>query len=218
MGDTVLNEGAIKGINLYIKIEQDTLTYNKKVFISDIGKLYCTNYEIVKQVGAICLYTIKDNKDNKYMFSIMTVVREINRQFPGINVVNLGENEFIVDYRLPKKQSNWSEVLKVVLVSFIIFFGAAFTIMAFNEDVSVKSIFELIYKLFNMENRKQLRILEIAYSIGIGLGIITFFNHFSKYKDENDPTPLQIELRKHEEDTNKALLADASREGKMHDI
>ena len=214
----ILNEGLLKGLNLYIKVEQDTLTYNKKIYIRDIGKIYCTNYDIVKQVGAICLYTVKDNKDNKFMFSIMSVISEIHRQFPTLNIVNLGENEFIVDYRLPGKKSNWSEIIKVILVSLIIFFGAAFTIMAFNEDVSVKNVFQLIYQLFNVEDSDRFRILEITYSVGIGAGIIAFFNHFSRYKDENDPTPLQIELRKYEEDTNKALLADASREGKMHDI
>ena len=213
-----MNEGLIKGLNLYIKIEQDTLSYNKKIFIRDIATLYCTNYEVTKQVGDICIYTVKDNKDNKYMFSIMKVVQEINRQFPGLNVISLGENEFIIDYRLPGKKSKLPEVAKVVLVSLIIFFGSAFTIMTFNQDVSVADVFELIYGLFKAESLDKYRILEIAYSVGISLGIITFFNHFSKYKDENDPTPLQIELRKYEEDTNKALIADASRQGKIHDI
>ena len=213
-----MNEGLIKGLNLYIKVEQDTLTYNKKVFIRDIATLYCTNYDVTKQVGDICIYTVKDNKDNKYMFSIMKVVQEIHRQLPGLNVISLGENEFIIDYRLPSKKRKWPEIGKVVIVSLIVFFGSAFTIMTFNKDVSVESVFELIYKLFKAENYDKYRILEIAYSIGISLGIITFFNHFSKYKDENDPTPLQIELRKYEEDTNKALIADASRQGKLHDV
>lgn len=213
-----MNEGLIKGLNLYIKVEQDTLSYNKKIFIRDIATLYCTNYDVTKQVGDICIYTVKENKDNKYMFSIMKVIWEIQRQFPGLNVVSLGENEFIIDYRLPGKKRKWTEILKVILVSLIIFFGSAFTIMTFNKDVSVESVFELIYQLFKAENLDKYRILEIAYSVGISLGIITFFNHFSRYKDENDPTPLQIELRKYEEDTNKALLADASRQGKMQDI
>lgn len=213
-----MNEGLIKGLNLYIKIEQDTLTYNKKIYIRDIATLYCTNYDVTKQVGDICLYTIKDNKDNKYMFSIMKVVQEIHHQLPGINVVSLGENEFIVDYRLPKKNNKWLEIGKVVIVSLIIFFGSSFTIMTFNRDVGVEGVFEMIYEIFNSEDISKYRIMEIAYSIGISLGIITFFNHFSKYKDENDPTPLQIELRKYEEDTNKALIADASRQGKLHDI
>ena len=213
-----MNEGLIKGLNLYIKVEQDTLSYNKKIYIRDIATLYCTNYEVTKQVGDICIHTVKDNKDNKYMFSIMKVVQEIQRQFPGLNVVSLGENEFIIDYRLPGKKSRLGEIAKVVLVCLIVFFGSAFTIMTFNRDVNVEGVFEILYELFHGESLDKYRILEIAYSVGISLGIIAFFNHFSRYKDENNPTPLQIELRKYEEDTNKALITDASRQGRIHDI
>lgn len=213
-----MNERLVENTNLYIKIEQDILTYNKKVFVRDLGTIFCTNYDVKKQIGDICILNIKDSKDNKYMFSIMKVIEQIHRQFPGINVISLGEDEFIIDYRLPQKKSKWKETFKIAIVSLIIFFGAAFSIMTFNEDVSVKDVFELVYRVFGAENGAKFKVVEIAYSVGIALGIIAFFNHFSKYKDENDPTPLQIELRKYEEDTNNALLADASRKGKMHDI
>jgi stage V sporulation protein AA len=61
-------------------------------------------------------------------------------------------------------------------------------------------------------------ILEISYAIGLPLGIILFFNHFSKIKLGNDPTPMQVQMRLYEEDLDKTLIENASREGKTIDV
>jgi stage V sporulation protein AA len=61
-------------------------------------------------------------------------------------------------------------------------------------------------------------ILEICYSIGIPIGIIVFYNHFSKAKLSNDPTPLKIQMRLYEEDLDKTLIANANREDKIIDV
>ena len=50
-----------------------------------------------------------------------------------------------------------------------------------------------------------------------GLGIIVFFNHFSRKKLHNDPTPIEIEICTYEEDSNKTMLERAEREGKTID-
>ena len=55
--------------------------------------------------------------------------------------------------------------------------------------------------------------LLLFYSIGIPLGILGFYNHFSASKVKEDPTPIHIEMRNYEEEMNKAIVADASREG-----
>ena len=52
-----------------------------------------------------------------------------------------------------------------------------------------------------------------VHSIGIPLGILGFYNHFSASKVKEDPTPIHIEMRNYEEEMNKAIVADASREG-----
>ncbi len=61
-------------------------------------------------------------------------------------------------------------------------------------------------------------ILEIAYSIGLPIGMIVFFNHFSKLKVKKDPTPIQIEMRLYESDVNKTIIENSSREGETIDI
>ena len=49
-------------------------------------------------------------------------------------------------------------------------------------------------------------LLSIPYSIGLGMGIIIFFNHFSKFSLTDDPTPIEIEMTTYEKETNASVI------------
>ena len=100
---------------------------------------------------------------------------------------------------------------KLILVSLIVFLGSAFTIMTFNTDVSVGDVFDNLYRLI-LGHKKDSAIMETAYSIGIFVGILGFYNHFKGSKLKNDPTPIHIEMRNYEEEMNKAIIKNADRE------
>ena len=55
------------------------------------------------------------------------------------------------------------------------FFGAAFTIMAFNNDVSVGDVFSKFYRQVMGKESSGVTELEICYSIGLAIGITLFF-------------------------------------------
>ena len=61
-------------------------------------------------------------------------------------------------------------------------------------------------------------ILEVAYSLGLAVGIILFFNHVGGRRITKDPTPIEVEMRVYETDVNKALIETADREGKSIDV
>ncbi len=116
---------------------------------------------------------------------------------------------------MPEPDKKWLEYIKLIFVSLIVFFGSAFTIMTFNTDVSVGDVFNDFYYFVTGVHKSDGSILEIAYSIGIPIGILGFYNHFKSAKAHDDPTPLHMEMRTFEEDLNKTLISDSSREGKM---
>lgn len=202
---------------VYVKIPQNVEVKHQKVLLSDIAKLSGVDKKIVSSIGIIEVFNIKSKKDCKYVFSVMKIIELINESNPEIEIVNLGEKDFVVEYKIPTKTKVMFEYMKSFFVALIIFFGAAFTIMTFNTDVSVDKVFDVIYKLIMGDEKKGGTILEISYSIGLPIGIIIFFNHFSRLKVRDDPTPIQIEMRLYEDDLNNALIQDASREGKVID-
>jgi len=203
---------------LYIKVDKDSMAENKVVYLEDIAKLYSTDTDMVNVLKKQVILTIKDNKASKYVFSILKIVEIIHSIYPKVQVINLGESDFIIQYQPPKKEIQILKYLKIIMVSLIIFFGSAFAIMTFNADVSVDEVFKKIYELIMGSEKEGGTILEISYSIGIPIGIIVFYNHFSKAKLSNDPTPLKVQMRVYEEELDKTLIANASREDKIIDV
>ena len=83
--------------------------------------------------------------------------------------------------------------------------------MTFNNDVDIPALFEQIYTQVTGQPTTGNTVLEISYSIGIGLGILFFFNHFGRMKLTNDPTPMQVQMRLYEDDINTTIIEDISR-------
>jgi len=205
----------MKPSTVYLKIGESVQVSNKKILLQDIAEIYSSDSNIAKEIGNIVLYTVKGNKDEVLVFSVMKVVAMVQKSHPDITVQDIGEPEFIVEYKMPVPDKRWLEYIKLVFVALIVFFGSAFTIMTFNTDVSVGDVFNDFYYLVTGVHKSDGSILEIAYSIGIPIGILGFYNHFKSSKVHDDPTPLHVEMRIFEEDLNKTIIADSSREGKM---
>lgn len=204
---------------LYLKIEQSTDILNKKIYVRDLGTIYCTDSKIESEIKETVFYTVTAKESKKYIFSVMKVIELIEKKYPGVLVVNLGEKDFIINYIAPgpKMPKAW-EWVKASFVGLIVFFGAAFSIMTFNTDVSVSEVFSKIYTLVLGEANSGGGVVELGYCAGLAAGIIVFFNHFSRKKIQTDPTPIQIQMRSYESDINDALVKDAEREGKSIDI
>ena len=200
---------------VYIKLPQNAQVVNRKILLQDVAEIYTADAEMGKQIGDIILYTVGGDKNQKLIFSVMKVIHLIQKEFPGIEVENIGESDFVVEYKMPLTPKKAMEYTKLVLLSLIVFIGAAFTIMTFNTDVSVGEVFDNLYYLVTGVKKEGGSILEVAYSIGILAGILGFYNHFKGQKLHDDPTPIHIEMRNYEEEMNKAIIKDADREGKI---
>ena len=145
--------------------------------------------------------------------SAMAVIEKIGQVAPQEDVENLGESDFIMKHIPYKEEKSVWIVLKILFVTMICFFGAGFTIMAFHNDIAIRSVFESIYFLFTGEENDGFTILEVAYCIGLASGIILFFNHVGKRKITSDPTPIEVEMKTYEDDVEKTLVENAEREG-----
>lgn len=76
----------------------------------------------------------------------------------------------------PEEKKLWT-FLKVSLVCVLCFFGSAFSIMAFNNDVSTVKLFRQFYTLLTGQTSDGFTVLEFTYSLGLAVGILAFFNH-----------------------------------------
>lgn len=199
---------------IYIKASQSTQVVNRKILMDDVLEIYSVHGDVVKEIGDLVLYTLKGDKNQKVIFSVMKIIETIQKSFPGYIIESVGEPDFVVEYQMPIAPKKGAEYAKLVLLSFIIFIGAAFTIMTFNTDVSVSDVFDNFYQLVTGSKKHSGTIMETAYCLGIFLGVMGFYNHFKGSKIHDDPTPIHMEMRNYEEEKNKAIINDADREGK----
>lgn len=203
---------------VYVKIEQNIEVHERDVTLGQLGEIRSDDKAVENQVKSLKLMTVHAEKFNRYVFSIMDVVKVIQGLDPKITVTNMGETDFIVDYQKPKKHSKAIDWGKTVFVCLITFIGSAFAIMTFNNDGDVSKLFTEFYMLIMGVESDGFTVIEAAYSIGLPLGIILFFNHFSKKAFSTDPTPMEVQMRIYEEEVDKALIKDAGRKESGIDV
>jgi stage V sporulation protein AA len=194
------------------------------VRLGDVFRVEGTDKKMNERLKEIVLYHYPPELANGgkgktvVVFSILKVIEQIHAVAPDVTVVNLGETDFIVELIPKKQQKKWIELIKLVLVGLLTFFGAAFTIMAFNNDISISGVFERFYSQVLGQDKPAVTEIEICYSIGLAVGIMVFFNHIGKKKITMDPTPIQVELRKYESDVADTLIENASRMGHCEEV
>ncbi len=203
---------------LYLKAEQNAEVMNEHVCVKDIASLYCADKAVCAKAKSLRIYQFGEKEQKRQVISILKVIELIERECSGVSVESLGENAVLVELVDVNKHKGPVQWIKLVFVAAVSFFGTAFTIMAFHNDISITKIFSHVYELVTGTPSEGCGILEISYSIGLSVGIIVFFNHIGGRRITKDPTPIEVEMRVYETDVNKALIETADREGETIDV
>lgn len=199
---------------LYLKIDKNVQVKGKTVSLGEIASFHCARKPVENRVKTLRLPTEIIKGPGRYVFSVLDVIDVIQKEYPGIEVSNLGEADFIITVEKQKKPSNTVCWFKTILVCLLSFFGAAFSIMAFNNDVGITTLFGQLYEEITGSASDGFTLLEITYSLGVGIGILMFFHHFAKHKGYADPTPLEVEMRTYEDDVDTTLIESGNRKEK----
>lgn len=205
---------------LYIKGERDVEVTKADVTLGDILSFECSNKAVIPKVKTMKILKIPDDgkKQQRFVISILKIIACIHEQYPNMDIQNLGETDIIITYENQKTPGKITHILKTAFVVILTFCGAAFSIMAFNNDISATKLFSQIYEALTGVKSDGFTILEVSYSLGIMIGILVFFNHFGKKRFTVDPTPLEVQMRLYENDIQTTLVEDASRRKEELDV
>lgn len=198
---------------VYMKFEQNILTKKDRLFLKEIAEISSSDKELENKIKMISFDSGGKGKPGRYVHSVVEVISVILEKFSNVSLCLIGETDFIITVEKTKQPSVIWEWIKTVAVCFLAFFGAAFCIMTFNNDVDLTKLFAQLFEQFTGEVSDGFTILEASYSIGVGLGILIFFHHFGRKKRCSDPTPLEVEMRSYEDEINTALIETDGRKG-----
>lgn len=204
---------------LYLKIEQNCIVTQRKVTLQDIAKIECTDIGILRQVKQMDFFYFSgsEKKDFVQVFSILKVIQRIHEKYPSLDIENLGEADFVIRF-VPVPENKALQYAKVAILCAVLFFGSALTIMTFIEDVSMAKVFDKFYLRVTGNEAVGITSLEVFFCIGLAVGIMVFYNHIGHKKITDDPTPIQVAMRKYEQDVDTTFIETSSRKGKSNDV
>lgn len=193
---------------IYVKCDSHSKVNQDKVYLKDVAEVYCADSTLAAKAKTVLVSHLKKKGERK-VISVLYIMEQMDKAIPGVQVQSIGETDVIVEWEKPQK----AEIVKIVFVSFIAFFGTAFTIMAFHNDIGIRSVFKEVYHLTSGKEPEGVGILELSYCLGLFLGITVFFNHIGKKKFTDDPTPVAVAMHNYERDVNQSIVENAERRG-----
>ncbi len=202
---------------VYLKLSESCLADKKKVKVKDVAKVLSANADLKFGVEKLELMSFSGSKEQQ-VISVMYILQLIHQSFPDCTVMPLGATEVVVYYRTYDTGDKAKQILKFVLICFVAFFGAGFSIMSYNSDVNMVGQLDVMKNIFVGQTEKEYPVAGIAYSLGLFIGIIIFFNHGARKKFTDDPTPLQVQMRQYEQEVNQTVITDSERKKAVRDV
>ena len=114
---------------LYIKGDQNVEVKNQDVTLGDLLSMECAQEQVLSKIKSLKFLKIPDTGKHRYVVSVLKIIECIHKEYPGLEIQNMGATDIIVTYEGTKQKNRLWEACQVTLVVITCFIGAAFAIM-----------------------------------------------------------------------------------------
>jgi stage V sporulation protein AA len=188
---------------LYIRFRKRVrLDKDQPILLRNIADLL-SDPEIEQNLHSHVISYPKPQDGNLILIDMLMVIRSISQIYPAIRIESFGEPHVLIEIKSERARPHF---IILALVWLLLFVGSGLTIINFHADVSMLEVHQRIYELLTGKQIKHPYFLQIPYSIGIGLGMVLFFNHVFKKKFSEEPSPLEVEMYLYQENTNRYVI------------
>ncbi|MFC4777504.1 stage V sporulation protein AA [Paenibacillus sp. GCM10023252] len=156
----------------------------------------------------LLLYEHRKADGNRVVLDLLQIVKRIREAVPELTIEAYGDPQVLVMIADEPAKPRMAVLIAAWL---LLFFGAGLAIMNFHTDVSMKEVHMRIAELVTGKKTSHPLWFQIPYSLGIGLGMMIFFNHLFRRKFNEEPNPLEVELYMYQENVNAYVIADEMR-------
>lgn len=164
---------------------------DQRVYLKDMAQIIAENPEQETKLAHLLIHQIRPEDKHLLVIDLMRVIRQIKESNPHVEIESIGPVQTIIEIIHPRRTPT---LFLVGFVWLLLFLGSGLTIMNFHEDVSMLQVHQKVYKIITGETKEYPLLLQIPYSIGIGLGMILFFNRVFKKRLNEEPSPLEVEM------------------------
>lgn len=190
-----------------VQVKQD-----QQVKIRDVARIIGAD-EKVKMVEEQILHKVTSEDKNIIIIDLTQMIEKIQSIDPSLEIQTFGPSQTIIEVIYEKKKVS---ILSFIAVWLLLFFGAMMTIMNFHVDVSMREVHQKLFTIITGKVDEKPLLIQVPYSIGLGLGMILFFNHFFKKRFNEEPSPLEIEMFNYQQDLDQYVILNENKESVRH--
>lgn len=192
---------ALQDVALIRFKEKVVLKRGKPIYLRDLCYLYVPQHTR-ERLQQMVIYHPQERDGNYLVIDILWVLQKLQEVVPQLEIEYVGANRIIVEMEVKRRRM---QPLFVVLVWLLLFFGSGMAIMNFHTDVSMHQVHQKLYHLIMGEKEARPLLIQIPYSIGIGVGMILFFNHLFRKRINDEPSPLEVEMFLYDQNVKQYL-------------
>lgn len=200
---------------LYLRLKKRIyIKPNHRVTLGQASRLLGASDLLEKQLKELILYEHKKSDGNRFVIDLLQIVKTIREREPDLTVEAYGDPQVLV---MVSEKPVKPRIPVLILAWLLLFFGAGLAIMNFHTDVSMREVHIRIVELITGKRTDHPLWFQIPYSLGIGLGMVLFFNHLFRKRFNEEPNPLEVELYMYQENVNAYVIADEMRKKSDYD-
>jgi stage V sporulation protein AA len=194
---------------IYIRMRNRVLAKpEEKVYLRDLAQIIAPDM-VLSDLHKLMIHQVSESDKNIVIIDVMKIIRMISNLIEDVEVQTIGPAQTIIEVVSRKKQRSYPLFL---LIWFLLFFGSAMAIMNFHDDVSMQSVQGKLYKIITGVEDSKPWLFQIPYSIGLGLGMILFFNHVFQKRINEEPSPLEVEMFNYQMDLDNYVIIHENKE------
>ena len=181
-------------------------TYEVK--LGDVAQL-AGDSSVVELLQNEIVYKITAHDKTHVVIDVMKVIEIIQQKASHLQINLLGSGQTLVEIIYEKKKAH---PVFFGLVWLLLFIGAALAIIYFHEDVSMQQVHQRLYYMITGEFNAQPLLFQIPYSLGLGLGMVLFFNHVFQKRINEEPSPLEVEMFQYQQSLDQYVIVNENKD------
>ncbi len=170
--------------------------------------------DLMKNIALLPIYQVEDKDKNVVVLDHYQLLKHILSVHKNITIEFLGPTQVIIEIIKDNKKM---PVLNIIIIWILLFIGSAMAIMNFHYDVSMQPVHQQLFFLLTNKEVAQPLWIQVPYSIGLGVGMILFFNHIFRKRINEEPSPLEIEMFKYQQDLDDYYVIHENKINNPHD-
>lgn len=156
-----------------------------------------------KKLESVPIYRLSKKDQSIVIIDGFVIIDHLSQLFEDMEFQLIGPEQTII--RILKKSKS-PNILFATVVWLILFIGTAMTLMNFHYDVSMQEVQQKLHFLLTGKENEYPLWIQIPYSLGLGLGMLLFFNHWFNRRFNEEPSPLEVEIYKYQQDLDNYVI------------